>query len=151
MSPDALQTEFTLPEYYVLGTPFTPTLAVTLQGQGLQSDSTATIPARVSGLDTLLAANTYNRLLNDSHRQKLGSWFAVAVVAALVALILFRLRRAPVKPGLVQSQPIILATRRPDGTYESRTLRPTVGKAKPASTARRSSDSHTPLPRGPRK
>ena len=151
VSPDALQTEFTLPEYYVLGTPFTPTLAVTLQGQGLQSDSTATIPARVSGLDTLLAANTYNRLLNDSHRQKLGSWFAVAVVAALVALILFRLRRAPVKPGLMQSQPIILATRRPDGTYESRTLRPTVGKAKPASTTRRSSGNHTPLPRGPRK
>ena len=71
----------------MLGTPFTPTLAVTLQGQGLQSDSTATIPARVSGLDTLLAANTYNRLLNDSHRQKLGSWFAVAVVAALVGLV----------------------------------------------------------------
>ena len=41
--------------------------------------------------------------------------------------------------------------RRPDGTYESRTLRPTVGKAKPASTARRAAGSHTPLPRGPRK
>ena len=75
----------------------------------------------------------------------------MAVVAALVVLILFRLRRAPVKPGLVQSQPIILATRRPDGTYESRTLRPTVGKVKPANTARRSTGNHTPLPRGPRK
>ena len=152
VNPENLQTEFSLPEYYVLGTPFTPTLAVTLDGQGLQSDSVATVPARVSGLDTLLSANTYTRLLNDDDHRRLGSGLAIILVAGLALLIMIRLRSRP-KPPAISEQPIILASRQPDGTYESRTLRPAVGKAKPV--YRPSAPPHSPsrsnLPRGPRK
>lgn len=153
VNPENLQTEFSLPEYYVLGTPFTPVLKASLQGQGLQSDSVATVSARVSGLDTLLTANTYTRLLNDGSHRKIGSGLAALAVAALAGLIIYRLHKKP-KVLTLQNQPIILASRRPDGTYESRTLRPTVGKAKPVT--RPENIRHTPggyssLPRGPRK
>lgn len=148
-----LQTEFSLPEYYVLGTPFTPALAVSLQGQGLQSDSVAKITARVSGLDTLLTANTYTRLMNDENHRRIGSGLAVLLVAALAGVIVYRLRKKPTVPSAMQ-QPVIIASRRPDGTYESRTVnltsavRPGQGQR---AEKRRAAGGTGILPRGPRK
>lgn len=120
LSPDSLQTEFTLPERYVLGTDFKPMLTVTLQGSGLQSDTTALVPVKVSGLESLLAANTYNRLTNSGRSSRMGTWLALGVVALLAVLIVVRLRQTPQLPPI--AQPIILTTRRPDGTYESRVV-----------------------------
>lgn len=118
LSVDELETEMNIPEKYVLGMAFKPTMTITLHGGGKQADSRFMVPMRVSGLDALLGANTYARAFSPTEHRQMGVGLALLVVILVALVILLRTKRdkrrtPPQKNVLQHRQDSVAAAPRP--------------------------------------